>query len=121
MEAVKTHHATLSVRKQCELLMIPRSSLYYTPVGEKPENVKMMNLMDKHLTLHPAEGVRSMVDWLRKKGCSWPQTDPPFVPTDGTSNHLSQEEPHKRRVKSVYKTLSAARPSDYRSQSSMVY
>lgn len=48
--------------------MIPRSSFYYEPAPEKPENVKMMNLMDKHLTLHPTEGVISMVDWLKERG-----------------------------------------------------
>lgn len=68
METVKRDHPGLSVRKQCELLMIPRSSLYYAPIPEKPENVKMMNLMDKHLTLHPTEGVVSMVDWLKEQG-----------------------------------------------------
>lgn len=68
MEAVKPHHPKLSVRKQCELLTIPRSSLYYAPIPEKPENVKMMNLMDKHLLQHPTEGVVSMVDWLKEKG-----------------------------------------------------
>ena len=68
MEAVRINHAKVSVRRQCELLSIPRSSLYYTPVPEKPENVKMMALMDKHLLYHPTEGVVSMVDWLREKG-----------------------------------------------------
>lgn len=68
MEAIKQHHQDLSVRKQCELLNVPRSSLYYSPIPEKPENVKMMNLMDKHLTLHPTEGVVSMVDFLKDKG-----------------------------------------------------
>lgn len=68
METVKRDHPGLSVRKQCELLMIPRSSLYYAPIPEKPENVKMMHLMDKHLTLHPTEGVVSMVDWLKDQG-----------------------------------------------------
>lgn len=68
MEAVKSHHPKISVRKQCELLTIPRSSLYYAPIPEKPENVKMMNLMDKHLLQHPTEGVVSMVDWLKEKG-----------------------------------------------------
>lgn len=61
-------HKTLSIRKQCEILAVPRSSVYYQPVGEKPENVKMMNLMDKHLLFHPTEGVISMVDWLKEKG-----------------------------------------------------
>ena len=65
---VNPHYTKLSVRKQCEVLSVPRSSLYYAPVPEKPENVKMMNLMDRHLLLHPTEGVLSMVDWLREKG-----------------------------------------------------
>jgi putative transposase len=35
--------------------------LYYKPVGEKPENIKMMEIMDKHLMDHPTEGVLSLV------------------------------------------------------------
>lgn len=65
---INPSHKTLSVRRQCEILAVPRSSIYYQPVPEKPENVKMMNLMDKHLLLHPTEGVVSMVDWLKEKG-----------------------------------------------------
>jgi len=68
MEAIKLKRCTLSLRKQCELLSVPRSSLYYAPISEKPENLKMMSLMDKHLTLHPTEGVVSMVDWLQEQG-----------------------------------------------------
>jgi putative transposase len=45
--------------------MVPRSSFYYEPIAEKPENVKMMHIMDKHLLNHPTEGVNSMVDLLR--------------------------------------------------------
>jgi putative transposase len=30
-------------------------------VGEKPENIKMMEIMEKHLTDHPTEGVVSLV------------------------------------------------------------
>lgn len=61
-------YKTLSIRKQCDILSIPRSSLYYAPKEEKPENQKMMQLMDKHLLEHPTEGVVSMVNWLREKG-----------------------------------------------------
>ena len=68
MEAIKQNHATLSVRRQCEILQVPRSSLYYAPIPEKPENVKMMNLMDQYLLVHPTEGVVTMVDWLRERG-----------------------------------------------------
>jgi len=58
----------LSVRRQCELLTIHRSRLYYQPVGEKPENIKMMSLMDKHLMNHPTEGVLSIVLFLLARG-----------------------------------------------------
>lgn len=58
----------LSVRRQCDLLCVNRSKLYYRPVPEKPENVKMMNIMDKHLTVHPTEGVESMILFLRELG-----------------------------------------------------
>lgn len=60
-ELVQPRHLKLSVRRQCQLLNVNRSSLYYRPVPEKPENIKMMEIMDKHLTLHPTEGVNSVV------------------------------------------------------------
>lgn len=65
---INPDHTILSVRKQCEILAVPRSSLYYQPIPEKLENVKMMHLMDEHLLGHPTEGVVSMVDWLKEKG-----------------------------------------------------
>jgi len=68
MELVKSKHLKVSIRKQCDLLSVPRSTLYYEPVAEKPENVKMMNIMDKHLLVHPTEGVLSMVDYLKELG-----------------------------------------------------
>ncbi len=58
----------MSVRKQCTLLQINRSSLYYRPRGESPENLKIMRIMDEHAIKHPAEGVNSMVLMLRRKG-----------------------------------------------------
>ena len=67
MEAVKPKRSPLSLRRQCELLCFPRSSLYYALVPEKPENLKMMSLMDTHLTSHPTVGVLSMVDWLKER------------------------------------------------------
>lgn len=60
METIRGNHKKISLRRQCELLSVPRSSLYYEPIQEKPENIKMMDLMDKHLINHPTEGVVSM-------------------------------------------------------------
>ena len=58
----------LSVRRQCELLSINRSRIYYRPLGEKPENLKIMRIMDEHAGKHPAEGVMSMYYMLKGKG-----------------------------------------------------
>jgi putative transposase len=55
------------VRRQCELLSVNRSRLYYKPVPEKPENIKMMEMMDKHLIDHPTEGVVSQVLFFMAK------------------------------------------------------
>jgi putative transposase len=68
MEMIRSNHKILSIRKQCDILSVPRSSLYYQPIPEKPENIKMMHLMDRHLVAHPTEGVISMVDMLRDLG-----------------------------------------------------
>lgn len=67
---IRPRHIGLSVRRQCELLAVNRSRLYYRPVAEKPENLHMMALLDKHLTDHPTEGVVSMVYYL--KGLGYP-------------------------------------------------
>jgi putative transposase len=60
---VDTEHE-LSVRRQCELLTIHRSGLYYKPCGEKPENLEIMRIMDEHYLKHPTEGVIRMQDLL---------------------------------------------------------
>jgi putative transposase len=55
---------TLSVRKQCKLLEINRSSIYYKPRGESKENLDIMRKMDEHYMEHPAEGVLRVQDHL---------------------------------------------------------
>ncbi len=68
VKLVSARSGRLSVRKQCELLKIHRSRIYYRPLGEKPENLKIMHLMDAHALEHPAEGVMSMHYMLKRKG-----------------------------------------------------
>jgi putative transposase len=54
----------LSLRKQCSLLSIHRSGLYYAPLGEKQENLEIMRVMDEHYLKHPTEGVMRVQDLL---------------------------------------------------------
>jgi putative transposase len=58
----------LSVTRQCELLGLHRSSLYYAPAGEKPLNLLLMRLLDEQFTRTPFYGSRRMTVWLRRMG-----------------------------------------------------
>lgn len=53
------------MRKQCELLLICRSALYYKPIGETAYNTELMRLMDEYYLRHPSAGVITMQDYLR--------------------------------------------------------
>jgi len=65
---VEPDHPSLSVAQQCELLGLPRSTYYYVPIGETPENLKLMRLVDEKYTAHPFYGYRKMTTWLRELG-----------------------------------------------------
>jgi len=54
----------ISQRRQCVLLGLTRSIVYYKPVGEKPETLELMRKMDEEFTEYPTKGVESMVDFL---------------------------------------------------------
>ncbi|MEQ9297917.1 MAG: hypothetical protein RIF33_05105 [Cyclobacteriaceae bacterium] len=52
--------------KQCELLSIHRSGIYYNPSGESELNLKLMQMMDEHYLHHPFKGASRMHTWLTK-------------------------------------------------------
>lgn len=54
----------LSVRQQCELLDLSRSTVYYEAVGESDENLQIMRLMDEEFYAQPTHGVIQMQDFL---------------------------------------------------------
>ena len=56
------------MRRQCELLGVNRSGLYYQPVGESAENLTLMRLIDEEYTRHPFYGTRRMKPWLLEQG-----------------------------------------------------
>lgn len=59
---------SFSLRQQCALLGINRSSVYYQPVGENAENLHLMRLLDEQYTHTPFYGVLRMTAWLRQQG-----------------------------------------------------
>ena len=58
----------ISMVRQCELLSIHRSGLYYTPVPESEENLHLMRLMDEQYLKTPFYGEPRITRWLRGKG-----------------------------------------------------
>ena len=58
----------MSIRQQCTLLGLCRSSLYYTPATENEENLKIMELLDKQYDATPFYGQRRLQAWLATKG-----------------------------------------------------
>ena len=65
---VDPQDARFSLRHQCALLDLNRSSLYYHPQGESAENLLLMNLLDEQYTKTPFYGVLRMTAYLRSVG-----------------------------------------------------
>src|SRR6185369_16642865 len=65
---VESEHAELSVRRQCELLGLSRSSLYYQAAAETAANLRLMRLIDEEYTAHPFLGSRRLTAWLTQQG-----------------------------------------------------
>jgi putative transposase len=65
---IEAGHPELSVRRQCALLGLNRSSLYYEPAPESPENLRLMRLVDERYTACPFYGSRRLTAWLVSQG-----------------------------------------------------
>ena len=69
-ELIDWHHPKISVARQCRLLGVSRSCLYYHPVPVATENLVLMRLLDEEYTRHPFLGVIKLTNWLRRQGFS---------------------------------------------------
>ena len=65
---VDSGHARLSVVRQCALLTIARSGLYYERTGESAINLALMQEIDRAFTEWPFFGVRQMCRYLVSLG-----------------------------------------------------
>ncbi|MDA1178023.1 MAG: IS3 family transposase [Planctomycetota bacterium] len=61
-------HSGLSIRQQCDLLGLARSTYYHQPATETAENLKLMRIMDEQHMKHPEFGRRMMTAWLALEG-----------------------------------------------------
>ena len=58
----------LSIRRQCELLGLNRSSYYLPPATESEENLRLMRLIDQQFLKTPFYGSRRMTASLERSG-----------------------------------------------------
>jgi putative transposase len=65
---VEVNHPKLSVRRQCELLGLARSTFYYEPTGATPEDLRLMRLIDEQYTTYPFYGSRKITEVLTRQG-----------------------------------------------------
>ena len=65
---VVREHPALSLSRQCFLLSIGRSSLYYEPKGESAETLALMRRIDELFLKYPFYGARRMALHLRREG-----------------------------------------------------
>ena len=65
---MQPEHEELSVRRQCELLQVSRSGLYYQPAPVDPEELVLMHRIDRLHTAHPYYGSRQTTFALRREG-----------------------------------------------------
>ena len=56
----------MSLRRQCELLGLNRSNIYYQPVPESPLNLTLMRLIDEQYLKTPFSGYPKMTEYLRQ-------------------------------------------------------
>ncbi len=61
-------HPNLSLSRQCRLLSISRSSVYYAAKGESPTNLALMRRIDELFLKYPFYGSRQMARQLRREG-----------------------------------------------------
>jgi len=67
---VNRRHPSLSVARQCRLLDLSRSGLYYQPVGISGEDIVLMKLIDRQYLATPFYGARRLAVWLKSQSFS---------------------------------------------------
>ena len=67
-KAIEPGHKQITIYRQCELLGLSRSSLYYKPCGDSQYNEQLMRLLDEQYIETPFYGIDKMTEWLRRKG-----------------------------------------------------
>jgi putative transposase len=66
--AIEPDNSRIAIYRQCELLSLNRSSLYYTSCRDTQYNEQLMKLIDEQYIETPFYGIDKMTEWLRRQG-----------------------------------------------------
>jgi putative transposase len=66
--AIEPDNSQIPIYRQCELLNLNRSSLYYMPCRDTQYNEQLMKLIDAQYIETPFYGIDKMTKWLRRQG-----------------------------------------------------
>lgn len=81
-------HKRLSIKRQCELLGLKRSSYYFKPKGFIPEDYAIMRRMDEIFTEHPYYGCKTYEACFEKgRILNWAETSEPLLSDFGDRNY----------------------------------
>ena len=86
-QIVDREHPNLPIVRQCALLGVSRSSLYYRPRAASAEDLSLMGEIDRQYLETPFYGSRRMRAWLERQGM--PDQNPPAV--DRQAHHERKE------------------------------
>ena len=65
---IDREHQKLSVSRQCRLLAVSRSTVYYRPLGESAQTLALMRRIDELYLDYPFYGSRQMMRHLAREG-----------------------------------------------------
>ena len=68
IKAITADRPGVSIRQQCEMMGVNRSSYYYEPAPEDEYNLLLMELIDEQYTKTPFYGSPKLTAWLKRSG-----------------------------------------------------
>lgn len=65
---IEKNHPVFNIARQCALLGLHRSGLYYKPAAESTENLEILRKLDEQYLRTPFFGTRRLRRWLMRQG-----------------------------------------------------
>ena len=88
-DMIRKENTNLSLTRQCKLLKISRSSIYYTPVGFDQATIDLMHEIDRIFTKYPFFGSRQIAAYLTSiRVLCWATPRAPPDGHHGVAGHL---------------------------------